>query len=165
MSFSFAETISAVPVVNMCAPLPSTNFYLALRELVGAAADGLVERAEAVPFEQRRKPLVDVPSRAEPLVDEARVELHQARAGADLLPGVNGVEDAADADDLQSAACQPAQSRDQTGRALAQGRAAHAALAARGDRPRVGAEPGARGRRVGRDDAGDFGAARGLDYQ
>jgi hypothetical protein len=134
-------------------------------ELVGAAPDGLVERAKALAFEPRGQPLVDAPRDAEPLVDKARVELHESRARADFLPGVFGVKDAADADNLQRAARQPAERGDQTRRALAQRRAAQSALAAGVDGLRVSAEPRARGRRVGRDDARDPRAARRFNYQ
>src|ERR1044072_6388979 len=162
MSFSFAETVSAVAVFIASAP-PSLKQKRGNRS--GRQADGLVERAEAVALDERGQPLVDAPRDAEPLVDEARVELHQPGAGADFLPGIFGIEDAADADDLQRAARQPAKRGDQTRRALAQGRAAETAFAVSRDPRRVRAETRARDGRVGRDDARDLSAARGFNYQ
>src|SRR5215203_2952467 len=124
ISFSFAETAPAVSVVIGRPPPPVSNSCG--RELLGTTADGLVERAEAVPFKQRCQPLVDVSRDAHSLVDEARVELHQARPGADFLPGVFGIEDAADADDLQSAAGQEPERGDHACRACAEWSAAQA---------------------------------------
>src|SRR5204863_7099624 len=132
---------------------------------VGAAAHGLVERAEAVPVEERRQPLVDAPDDAEALVDEARVELREAGPGADFLPRVLGREDAADADDLHRPSREASQSRDHLRRAMPERRAAQAALAARGDRLARGSQAVAAGGRVGRDDAGDARAARDINNQ
>src|SRR4051812_41524039 len=98
-------------------------------ELVRAAADGLVERAEAFAFETRRETFVDAAYDARALVHEARVELHERRARANLLPGVLRVEDAADADNLGRAARQASERGDDLRRARAKRRAAQAARA------------------------------------
>jgi len=118
-----------------------------------------------VAFEQRGETFVDAACDAEALVDEAGVELNQPGPGADFLPGVFGCEDAAAADNLRHPARELSQGGDDLRRATAKRRAAQAAVDQSRDLLARSPKAVAARRRVGCDEAGDFGAARCVNDQ
>src|SRR5581483_11369533 len=80
-----------------------------------AAADRRADVLHTVALEQLEQAAVDPFDRAGAFVDPAGVDLHGARAGANLVVGVLGGENPADADNRQSAARRPINMRDEMG--------------------------------------------------
>src|SRR2546421_5330536 len=104
-------------------------------------------------LDQMRESFVNVARNSDAFVNEARVELHEARARADFRPCIGRVEDTADADDLERAAREAIERSDHFGRAASERRTAQAACAITCDDARGRAQSGAARCRIGGDDA------------
>jgi hypothetical protein len=59
--------------------------------------------AEAFALKNLKQSFVNLSGHARALANESSIELNQTCAGADLFPGIIGIEDAADTDDWQLA--------------------------------------------------------------
>src|SRR5689334_8667395 len=72
-----------------------------------AAAHRIADALEAVALEQFEQTAVDPLDSAGAFIDPTGVDLHRPRAGANLIVGILGVENATDTDDRQPAARRP----------------------------------------------------------
>ena len=125
------------------------------------AADDLGHVRDALAVHARQQAGGDRPRRARPAVDEPGVDLHQGRPRRELLPGVVGREDPADADDHQAPGRAPGDPGDHRRRAR---RAAARPTGRPRGRQRGGRdEPLARQGGVGHDHPGEAARERQVD--
>src|ERR1051326_3749370 len=102
MSLSLAGMLMIPSVSRMrtirAATEPPLQFARFTCKLARAATDGCVEVRKAFAREDVCESFVDLLRDVWSLIYEAGVQLHEARTGGDLFPGVRRVEDPADTD-------------------------------------------------------------------
>ena len=79
--------------------------WLALEQLFGSRADSLFQALELVLFEPRREVCHQLLYEARAFVNQRRVDLQQAGASGDFLPGILGAENSPHADEWKLSPC------------------------------------------------------------